>query len=127
MTALLECRLHFPFETNLLQTLYLNLSEIEITFRFLSLLYLVIAVSHVIAPLPQRRIYRVLTANITMPELALECFKIMTALLKCLLDFSFDTDLFQTLYLMLSEISLWCLSLLYLIVGASCLTAPSPQ
>ena len=103
MTALLKCRLaltrEFPFEANLFQTLYLILSEIALC--FLSLLCLIVRASHLIVPhqLPNEGFAEFLVGNITMPKFALECFKIMTALIKCrhvlTREFPFEANLFH--------------------------------
>jgi len=118
MAALLKCFRDlnkFPFETNLFQTLYLILSEFALW--CLSLLYLVVGASHRTALIPQCRISREFAGNIAVPKLALECFKIMAALFKCILGYKFETNLFQTLYLIFIEFAPCCLTFLYLVVG----------
>ena len=64
-----------------------------------------------------------------MPEFALECFEITTALLKAynFLEFPFESNLLKALYLILSDLAFWCLSLLHLVVGVSHGTAPLPS
>ena len=60
----------------------------------LSLLNLVVGDSSITAPHPQWWISRVLIWNIAMPKLALEHFKIVTALRKCIVGIPFETNLF---------------------------------
>jgi len=87
------------------------------------LLYWIVGVCHLIAPTPQFGIYGVRTINITKSKFVLQCFKITPSLLKfrhaLIGKFLFETNVFQTCYLIFNEIDLWWLSLLYLIVVTS--------